>query len=122
MRVLVVDDTQSVRERLAAMIAAIAGVERVTQEADGLAGLAAIAMEAPDVVVLDIRMPRVNGFQLLAELNGRAESPTCIVVSNHAEYTRHALLAGASYFFDKSTEIDALLATIGALALRRRAS
>ena len=116
MRVLIVDDTQSVRERLAAMIAAIAGVERVAQAADAVAGLASVAAAPPDVLVLDICMPGMNGLQLLAALRGHTPAPTCIVVSNHVEYMKHALLAGASHFFDKSTQLDALLATLGELA------
>jgi DNA-binding NarL/FixJ family response regulator len=117
-RVLIVDDTQSVRERLAAMIAALPGVEHVMQETNGVAGLVAIAMDAPAVVVLDIRMPGLNGLQVLAALKGAAGAPVCVVVSNHVEYREHALQAGASFFFDKSTELDGMLTMIGELARR----
>lgn len=119
MRVLVVDDTTSVRERIAAMISGLAGVEVVEQAVDGVSGLACIATRVPDVLVLDIRMPRMNGFQLLDAIKHRTARPVSIVVSNHAEYRRHALLAGASFFYDKSTQIDDLLATLVALASRR---
>ena len=117
MRVLVVDDTQSVRERLAAMIAAVAGVKSVIQAADGAEGLARALNEAPDVLVLDIRMPRMNGFQVLAALEREPVSPaTRIVVSNHADYMTHALLVGATHFFDKSTQLDGLIAMLAVLA------
>jgi two-component system response regulator DevR len=119
-RVLVVDDTQLVRERLVAMIAAIAGIESVAQASDGVAGLAAIAAHTTDVVVLDIRMPRLNGLQMLAALRYDSSAPVRIVVSNHVEYMEHALLGGASFFFDKSTQLDAMLATLGRLAAGAR--
>ena len=117
MRVLVVDDTVSIRERLAAMIADIDGVSSVSQAADGLEGLTSAIVDPPDVLVLDIRMPRMNGFQLLAALDAEcAAPPTRVVVSNHAEYVEHALLVGATHFFDKSTEIDGLLDMLSGLA------
>ncbi len=121
MRVLVVDDTQSVRQRLAAMIADIAGVESVAEASDGAEGLALALTLVPDVLVLDIRMPRMNGFQVLAALADEAAAPSVrVVVSNHADYRTHALLVGATHFFDKSTQLDELVSMLAALGARVR--
>ncbi len=116
MRVLVIDDTPLVRRRLAAMIAAIPGVRSVLQAADGAEGLALAFNELPDVLVVDIRMPRMNGFQVLAALDGEDIAPVRIVVSNHADYMTHALLMGATHFYDKSSQLDELVATLTDLA------
>jgi YesN/AraC family two-component response regulator len=115
-RVLVVDDTSMVRKRLAAMIAAIPGVRSVLQAPDGAEGLALVFAELPDVLVVDIRMPRMNGFQMLAALRGEDVAPVRIVVSNHAEYRTYALLVGATHFYDKATQLDELVATLIDLA------
>ena len=116
MRVLVVDDARLVRERLVDIIAAIPGVEAVLQASDGDEALALVPVEHPDVMVLDIHMPRVGGFKVLNALQKIASTVVVILLTNHVEYRRHALRKGAAYFFDKATELDALLATLADLA------
>ena len=120
MRVLIVDDSALVRERLAVRIAEIPGVRFVEQAADGDVALSAIERTAPDVVVLDIKLPRVSGFEVLSTLNSRGSSLAVIVLTNHPEYRKHALHQGAAYFFDKATQIDALCAQLHAMAAERK--
>jgi YesN/AraC family two-component response regulator len=112
MRVLVVDDSRMVRRRMVALIAAIPAVTSVLQAADGAEGLALAFAERPDVLVVDVRMPRVNGFQVLSALEGEDIAPVRIVVSNHAEYMTHALLLGATHFYDKTRQLAELVTTL----------
>ena len=116
MQVIVFDDTRQVRERLAAIIGAIRGVTRVSQAADGMDALVQIDGTAPDVIVLDIAMPVLNGLGVLDGLAARRSRVPVIVLSNRSEYRDHALRLGAAFFFDKTTEMDLLVATLTSMA------
>jgi DNA-binding response OmpR family regulator len=107
------------RERLAALIAGIDGVGAVTQAPDGAAALAAIAVSAPEIVVLDLQMPRLDGFGVLKSLRRTAPRVTTIVVSSHVDYRAYALRAGAAFFFEKATELEALLGRVADIAASR---
>jgi chemotaxis response regulator CheB len=78
-RVLVVDDDELVRAALTMMLDGAAGIVVVGQAADGDRVPDAIAAHAPDVVLLDLRMPRVDGLTALARLRGRPRPPEVIV-------------------------------------------
>jgi CheY-like chemotaxis protein len=112
-----------IRRRLVSMIADIRGIDAVLQAGDGDEALVLVTAERPDVMVLDIQMRRMGGFQVLDALSQQAATPVVIVLTNHIEYRVHALQKGAAFFFDKATELDALMATLtdlaaGALPLR----
>jgi DNA-binding NarL/FixJ family response regulator len=117
-RVVIVDDNIAVRDRLAMLIADIDGLEISGSAADGVEALVCVAANPPDVLVLDLEMPRANGFRVLSELQQLAPSVITVVVSNHCAYREHALNAGAAHFFDKGTELDALIATLTKLSDR----
>ena len=116
MRVLLVDDSQLVRERLLSLVAEIDGVDLVDEAPGGDEALIAVAAHTHDVVVLDLQMPRLHGLHVLRALRQYASPPTVIVFSNHTEYRQFALDAGASMFFDKATQVDELIATLANLA------
>jgi CheY-like chemotaxis protein len=118
--VLIVDDSQPIRERLKATVSGIPGVASVMEAEDGSLALTSIALHRPDLVLLDLSMPVLNGFQVLESLNAQVASPPVIVLSAHAEYRHHALVRGASFFFDKATEIGLLCVAIANLALAKR--
>ncbi len=88
MRVLVVDDEPPARARLRRLLDAIDSVEVVGDAADGEAAVARIAATTPDVVLLDISMPRLDGFDVIAALG--PEMPLTIFCTAHDE---HALAA-----------------------------
>lgn len=122
MRVLVVDDMPETRARLAALIGGVPGVREVGQAADGIETMADVVANSPDVVVLDLQMPRMNGFRTMDALHACADKPATIVVSNHTEYRDHALRAGAALFFDKATQLDALVSAIAGMAAAHAAA
>jgi DNA-binding NarL/FixJ family response regulator len=119
--VLLVDDTDMVRQRVAACIAAVPGITAVIEAVDGDDALARIDSSAPDIVVLDIQMPRRNGFAVLSALSERNPALPVIVLTDHVQYGEYVLERGAAAFFDKATEIDALCDAIERLALALRA-
>jgi len=106
MRVYVVDDSPLVRERLVTLLSEVAGVEVVGSADNAEDGIAGIAMNRPDVAILDIRMPSGSGISVLEEVKKRDDSPTVIMLTNYPypQYRKKCMDAGADYFFDKSSE------------------
>ncbi|HEU5001969.1 MAG TPA: response regulator transcription factor, partial [Actinomycetota bacterium] len=78
LRVLVVDDQRVVREGLRTLVGLLEGVEVVGTAADGEEAVAAAATLRPDVVLMDLRMPRCDGVEATRRL--RAQDPTAVVL------------------------------------------
>jgi len=88
-RALVADDEAPARRKLRELLAGEADIELVGEAADGVEAVAAIRAASPDVVFLDIQMPRLDGFGVVAEV-GVAAMPLTVFVT---AYDEHALRA-----------------------------
>ncbi|GIF14009.1 LuxR family two component transcriptional regulator [Actinoplanes teichomyceticus] len=104
-RVLVVDDDALVRAGLTMMLDGAPGIAVVGEAADGADAPAAVDAHAPDVVLMDLRMPRVDGITATRRLRARPRPPEIIVLTTFDtdENILHALRAGASGFLLKDT-------------------
>jgi len=94
MRTLIVDDEPLARERLRALLAQESDVEVVGECADGRSAVAAIRDLDPDLVFLDVQMPEMNGFEVLAEV-GVKQMPAVIFVTAHDKFALQAFEAQA---------------------------
>ncbi|WP_443029613.1 response regulator [Spirillospora sp. NBC_01491] len=105
LRVLVVDDDALVRAGLCMMLDGIHGITVAGEAADGDQVPAATDRHAPDVVLMDLRMPRVDGITATRRLRGRPRPPEVIVLTTFDadENILRALRAGASGFLLKDT-------------------
>ncbi|MER5419132.1 response regulator transcription factor [Streptosporangium roseum] len=105
LRVLVVDDDALVRAGLSMMLDGIHGIAVVGEAADGDEVPAAADAYAPDVVLMDLRMPRVDGITATRRLRSRRRPPEVIVLTTFDadENILHALRAGAAGFLLKDT-------------------
>jgi len=84
MKVMIADDSAAVRERLAEMISEVPGAEVSGQAKDGQEAIRLIEEIKPDAVVLDIRMPKVSGIDVLKYIrNGVQPKPLVIVLTNY---------------------------------------
>jgi DNA-binding NarL/FixJ family response regulator len=108
MRVLIADDSTLMRQRLATLLSEVAGTELAGQARDAHEALAAIRALNPDVVILDIRMPKGNGITVLETLKAHEDCPVIIMLTAfpYPQYREKCIKAGADYFFDKATEFD----------------
>jgi DNA-binding NarL/FixJ family response regulator len=104
-RVLIVDDDALVRAGLTMILDATEDVRVVAEVADGTEVLPAVDAYAPDVVLMDIRMPRMDGLAATEALTARAAAPEIIVLTmfDADEYVLRALRSGASGFLLKDT-------------------
>ncbi len=104
-RVLIVDDDPLVRVGLTLILGGATDVEIVGEAGDGAEGLDLAGRTAPDVVLMDIRMPRMDGVQATRRLTDAGPDPKVLVLTTFDldEYVFRALEAGASGFLLKDT-------------------
>ena len=105
-RVLVVDDSAFVRQALSRMIGSAPDMEVVATAADGAEGLEKARTLLPDVVTLDIKMPRMDGLVALERIMAECPVPVLLlssVTSEGADVTLRGLEIGALDFVDKSS-------------------
>jgi DNA-binding NarL/FixJ family response regulator len=119
-RVVVVDDQALVRMGLRTLLEAEDDMQLVGEAADGRAALSVIRREKPDVVLMDVRMPTMDGLGALAEISGDQLLADVRVVMLTTfeldEYVFAALRGGASGFVLKDAEPDELIRAVRVVA------
>ncbi|MBA4861128.1 response regulator transcription factor [Streptomyces sp. PSKA54] len=119
-RVLLADDQAMVRTGFGLILAAEDDIEVVAEAVDGVQAVELTARHRPDVVLMDIRMPRLDGLEALRLLRrpGAAEPPQVIVVTTFRdeEYVHRALLGGACGFLLKDSGPALLVEAVRAAA------
>ncbi len=104
-RVVIVDDDAMVRTGLAMILRGDASIEVVGEADDGEAAVALVAQATPDVVLMDIRMPRLDGIEATTQLMRQPAPPKVIMLTTFDvdDYVVRALRHGASGFLLKDT-------------------
>jgi DNA-binding NarL/FixJ family response regulator len=118
LRVLVVDDDALVRSALVMMLDGANGIRVVGEATDGEEVPTAVAQWAPEVVLMDIRMPRVDGITATAALRRRPSAPEVIVLTTFDadELVLGALRAGAAGFLLKDARPSQIVEAIRQVA------
>jgi len=118
-RVLLVDDQALVRAGLRALLDSEDGIEVVGEAGDGAAAVSAVAEHRPDVVLMDIRMPGMDGIEATRSITSdpRYASTRIVILTTFDldEYVFEGLRAGASGFLVKDTEPADLLRAVRAV-------
>ena len=118
-RVLIVDDQSLVRAGFRMILEAEPDLEVVGEAADGLAAVLAARETQPDVILMDVRMPNVDGLEATRTLlEGRDSGPRVLILTTFDldEYVYEALRAGASGFLLKDTPPEQLVDAIRVVA------
>jgi DNA-binding NarL/FixJ family response regulator len=117
-RVFLVDDQELVRAGFRMLVDAQPDMTVVGEAGDGLEALDALAARTVDVVLMDVRMPRLDGVEATRRLLARGAAPRVLVLTTFDldEYVFAALRAGASGFLLKGARPDELLGAIRAVA------
>jgi DNA-binding NarL/FixJ family response regulator len=117
-RVLVVDDDALMRTGLRGVLSSDDGIEVVGEAGDGAEAVARAAELAPDVVLMDVRMPGLDGISATGELLATAVGTRVLILTTFEQddYVFGALRAGASGFLLKRARPEELLAAVHAVA------
>ncbi|MFA4829493.1 MAG: response regulator transcription factor [Thermodesulfovibrionales bacterium] len=117
-RVMIVDDHALVREGIAAFLKMSADIEVVGEAADGIEAIESVKKLNPDIVLMDIAMPKLGGLEALVEIKKINPDVKVLVLTQYEdkEYIRRFLKAGASgYMLKRAVGLD-LLTAIKAIA------
>jgi len=100
LRVLVVDDEPLARSRLTTLLQRDSQVDKIVEAADGVAAMNVIEAERPDIVFLDVQMPRLGGLDLVQAM-GAENMPHTVFVTAYDQYAVHAFEAAAADYLVK---------------------
>lgn len=121
-RVLIVDDHPAVREGLTELIAAQPDMRVAGAASDGEEAIALFGELLPDVTLLDMRLPKLSGLEVMRQLRGVAPGSHILAMSSFADKQEPALRAGASAFLLKERFGDELLHLIRSIHLGQPAA
>jgi DNA-binding NarL/FixJ family response regulator len=116
-RVMVVDDHHVVRQGLVALLSVVDGLEVVAQAADGVEAITQFRKHRPDVTLMDLRLPRMGGVDVIQRLRMETPAARFIVLTTYDgdEDIFRALQAGAKAYLLKGMTSEELIATIHAV-------
>jgi DNA-binding NarL/FixJ family response regulator len=117
-RVVLVDDQTLVRRGVRALLELTGDIAIVGEAEDGVAGAAMIRRERPDVVLLDVRMPKAGGLDLLRDLRASGELPPTILLTtfDDDDALLEGVKAGARGYLLKDVSLEQLTGAIRAVA------
>ena len=114
--VLVIDDDPEIVHALAALLGSKG--YRVVTASDGEAGITAVERDSPDLVIVDMMMPKKSGIAVLQKLKSRTGSSPKVIMMTANEGSRHrayAEMLGADDYLFKPFSLDTLLASVSRL-------
>ena len=109
-RVVIVDDTYDLRELLRLALTR-GGMDVVGEAGDGLAGIEVVRLERPDVVLLDLSMPVMDGFEALPSIRRLVPTAKIVVLSGFGatQMSERALATGADGYLQKGMSLKRIL-------------
>lgn len=121
LHVLIVDDRRPTRQGLTALLGRAPGVVVAGEAGDGLEAVRFVAAHRPDVVVMDLQMPRVDGLEATRRIKSRWPEVQVVVLTLHAGLREEALAAGADAFLVKGSPAEGVREAVLKLVERGRA-
>jgi two-component system OmpR family response regulator len=108
--ILVVEDDVSIARLLEALLGSAGYAVRV--ERDGRTGLDAAQTERPALILLDLTLPELDGWDVLDRLRAAGDAPPVVLLTGHARIASRATSAGAAAVVIKPFDVDDLLSTV----------
>jgi DNA-binding NarL/FixJ family response regulator len=121
LKVLIADDSTPIRERIIKLLSDIRDVDIVGEAIDGIETAVMARKSQPDLVILDLQMPKLSGLEILPRLKEMDPPPIIVVLTNYSTSPMKAMCTrkGADFFFDKSTEFEKAIAVIETMSADR---
>ena len=114
-RVLIVDDMQRARRSMRALLSTWSEVSELWEAGDGQEAVQQARERQPDLVLMDVRMPGLDGMEATVQIKANWPQIKIIVLSMYPEYREEALAAGADAFASKGEASDRLLDLVSAV-------
>jgi DNA-binding NarL/FixJ family response regulator len=111
-KVLVADDRRATRQGLRALLSLLPEVEIIAEAVDGRQSLDFVAECSPDVVLMDLQMPGMDGVEATRRIKEQWPAVRVIALTIHPQYRAQALAAGADVFLLKESDPQALVSAI----------
>jgi DNA-binding NarL/FixJ family response regulator len=115
LRILIVDDQRRTRHSLKALLATKFQFIRMLEAENGVETVKCVKEWLPDIILMDARMPDLDGIEATREIKRQTPSVKVIVLSMFAEYQASALAAGADAFISKGEPPERLLAALSVM-------
>ena len=117
-RVVLVDDHDLLRRGMKTMLESGGAIEVVGEAADGEDAVGVVENEVPDVVLIDVIMPKKDGIEATREIKATFPHVAVVMLTGHEEeqFVFDALKAGASGYLLKTADLDEVVETVGAAA------
>src|SRR5512135_1015987 len=121
-RILMADDHALVRAGMRALLESLPDIEVVGETGDGLEAVELVRRDPPDVILLDVTMPGLNGLEAASRIARLGVPTRVLMVSMHAspEYAARAFAAGAAGYLNKDSAFDELSTAIEEISAGRR--
>jgi DNA-binding NarL/FixJ family response regulator len=118
MKIVIADDSSLLRERIKSLLISINNVYVVGEAENGVQALQLIREKEPDLAIIDIRMPEMNGIEVLKRIRElKMKTKVCILTNYpYPQYKRKCFEEGADYFFSKTEDFEDLNMVITGLA------
>jgi DNA-binding NarL/FixJ family response regulator len=114
-QLLIVDDLPRARQSLNALLAIDFPKIKISEASNGMEALHQVSIGHPEVVVMDVLMPELNGIEATRLIKAIDPSIKIIIYSMYPDYQAAALFAGADAFIEKGEPSNTMVATIAAL-------
>ena len=110
MKIVIADDSSLMRDRIKSLLNSINNISMVYEAKNGVEALQLILEKEPDLAILDIRMPEMNGIEVLKKIRElKLKVIVCILTSYpYEQYRKRCLEAGADYFLSKTEDFEQL--------------
>jgi DNA-binding NarL/FixJ family response regulator len=108
MKIVIADDSSLWRDRIKSLLIDINDVFGVSEAENGVVALQIIVEKKPDLAIIDIRMPEMNGIELLKKIRELKMNVKIIMLTNYPypQYRKRCIEAGADYFLSKTEDFE----------------
>jgi DNA-binding NarL/FixJ family response regulator len=111
MTIIIADDSPILRNRLKSLLSSCVSIEIIGEADNGAEAVRIILEKKPDMAIIDVRMPEMNGIEVLMKVKKMKSNTRICILTNHPyrQYRERCLAEGALHFFDKNQDIQLMI-------------
>ena len=111
-KIMIIEDNQRARLALKALVSQQAGIKVISEASNGQEAIQSIKEQVPDVVIMDMRMPVMNGLETTKVIKSEWSHIKVIILTMYPDYQADVMKAGADAFLLKGCPVEELMAQI----------